>query len=65
VGIIGKSGSGKSTLINMITGIDRSTCGEVWVGDTAVHTRILFGIKPTAKDHAATYRTTSLFGVQV
>ncbi len=36
--IIGKSGSGKSTLINMITGIDRPTSGEVLVGDTAVHT---------------------------
>ncbi len=38
VGIIGKSGSGKSTLINMLTGIDRPTTGEVWVGDTPVHT---------------------------
>ena len=36
--VIGKSGSGKSTLINMITGIDRPTTGEVFVGDTAVHT---------------------------
>jgi ABC-type lipoprotein export system ATPase subunit len=35
--VIGKSGSGKSTLINMITGIDRPTAGEVMVGDTAVH----------------------------
>ena len=35
--IVGKSGSGKSTLINMITGIDRPTSGEVLVGDTAVH----------------------------
>ena len=38
VAIIGKSGSGKSTLINMITGIDRPTSGEVFVGGTAVHT---------------------------
>jgi putative ABC transport system ATP-binding protein len=38
VAIVGKSGSGKSTLINMITGIDRPTSGEVWVGATAVHT---------------------------
>jgi ABC-type lipoprotein export system ATPase subunit len=38
VSIIGKSGSGKTTLINMITGIDRPTSGEVWVNNTAVHT---------------------------
>jgi putative ABC transport system ATP-binding protein len=38
VAVIGKSGSGKSTLINMITGIDRPTSGEVLVGDIAVHT---------------------------
>ena len=37
VGIIGRSGSGKSTLMNMITGIDRPTSGDVLVGDTAVH----------------------------
>ncbi len=35
--VIGKSGSGKTTLINMITGIDRPTSGEVLVGGTAVH----------------------------
>jgi ABC-type lipoprotein export system ATPase subunit len=38
VAVIGKSGSGKSTLVNMITGIDRPTSGEVLIGDTAVHT---------------------------
>jgi putative ABC transport system ATP-binding protein len=38
VAVVGKSGSGKSTLINMITGIDRPTAGEILVGDTAVHT---------------------------
>lgn len=32
VAIVGPSGSGKSTLINMITGIDRPTDGEVYVG---------------------------------
>ncbi len=37
VSVIGKSGSGKTTLINMITGIDRPTSGEVWVNDTPVH----------------------------
>jgi ABC-type lipoprotein export system ATPase subunit len=38
VAVIGKSGSGKSTLINMLTGIDRPTSGEVVVDGTAVHT---------------------------
>jgi putative ABC transport system ATP-binding protein len=38
VAIIGKSGSGKSTLLNMLTGIDRPTSGEVYVGETPVHT---------------------------
>jgi putative ABC transport system ATP-binding protein len=37
VAVIGKSGSGKSTLINMITGIDRPSSGEVWVNGTGVH----------------------------
>ena len=34
--IIGKSGSGKSTLINVITGIDRPTAGEVQVGHVTI-----------------------------
>ena len=38
VSIVGKSGSGKPTLINMITGIDRPTSGDVLVDGTAVHT---------------------------
>lgn len=38
VAVIGKSGSGKSTLINILTGIDRPTSGEVWIGETPVHT---------------------------
>ena len=38
VSIIGKSGSGKSTLINVITGIDRPTSGEVIVDGVQIHT---------------------------
>jgi putative ABC transport system ATP-binding protein len=34
--IIGKSGSGKSTLINMVTGIDRPSAGQVYVAGTRV-----------------------------
>jgi ABC-type lipoprotein export system ATPase subunit len=37
VSVVGKSGAGKSTLINMLTGIDRPTAGEVHVGPHAVH----------------------------
>ena len=35
--ITGRSGSGKTTLVNMLTGLDRLTSGEVWVDDTPVH----------------------------
>src|SRR5512132_2756144 len=37
VAVIGKSGSGKSTFINMLTGIDRPSAGEIWIGGKAVH----------------------------
>src|SRR5688500_17969674 len=37
VAIIGKSGSGKSTFINMITGIDRPTSGEIVIAGAPVH----------------------------
>ena len=36
VAVVGKSGSGKSTLINMFTGIDHPTSGEVIVAQTPI-----------------------------
>ncbi len=36
VSVVGKSGSGKSTLINMFTGIDHPTDGEVLVAQTPI-----------------------------
>ena len=37
VSIVGPSGNGKSTLLNMITGIDRPTAGEVIVNGLQIH----------------------------
>jgi len=37
VAVLGKSGAGKSTMINLITGIDRPTAGEIVVNGTAIH----------------------------
>ncbi len=37
VAVVGKSGAGKSTLVNMVTGIDRPTAGQVNVGRHEVH----------------------------
>jgi putative ABC transport system ATP-binding protein len=37
VALLGRSGAGKSTLINMVTGIDRPSAGEIWVGGQAIH----------------------------
>jgi len=35
--VIGKSGSGKTTLVNMITGLDHLTSGEIWVDGAPLH----------------------------
>ena len=37
VSVIGKSGSGKTTLINMLTGIDRPTQGEIFISGVPIH----------------------------
>ncbi|MBI9046481.1 MAG: ABC transporter ATP-binding protein [Anaerolineaceae bacterium] len=37
VGIIGKSGAGKSTLVNMLTGVDSLSSGEVWIEGQPIH----------------------------
>jgi putative ABC transport system ATP-binding protein len=35
--LIGKSGAGKTTFVNMLSGVDHLTSGEVWVDGVGVH----------------------------
>lgn len=35
--VTGKSGSGKTTLVNVMTGLDRATSGEIWVNGEPIH----------------------------
>jgi putative ABC transport system ATP-binding protein len=44
--VTGKSGSGKTTLVNIVTGLDRSTSGEIWVAGAPLHN---FGPEKAAK----------------
>jgi putative ABC transport system ATP-binding protein len=37
VAVMGKSGCGKTTLVNMMTGLDRLTSGEIWIDGTPIH----------------------------
>jgi putative ABC transport system ATP-binding protein len=37
IAIVGKSGAGKTTLVNMVTGVDHITSGEVHVSGVSVH----------------------------
>jgi putative ABC transport system ATP-binding protein len=50
--IVGPSGNGKSTLLNMITGIDRPTSGEVIVNGT--------NLKNLTEDQLAGWRATQI-----
>ncbi len=44
--VTGKSGSGKTTLVNILTGLDRSTSGEIWVNGEPLHK---FGTEKAAR----------------
>ena len=52
LGIVGKSGAGKTTLINLLTGVDHLSGGEVWVDGTPIH--------KLSEDQLATWRARKL-----
>ena len=52
VGIMGKSGAGKTTLVNVLSGLDWLTAGEIWVGGVPVH--------DLSEDQAAAWRGCNL-----
>jgi putative ABC transport system ATP-binding protein len=35
--VMGKSGAGKTTLVNMVTGLDCATSGEIWIARMPLH----------------------------
>ena len=48
--VVGPSGSGKSSLLRVLTGIDRATEGEVWVGDRNVARSSARGLRRLRRD---------------
>lgn len=48
--VVGPSGSGKSSLLRVLTGIDRATDGEVWVGDRNVARSSARGLRRLRRD---------------
>ena len=64
VGLIGPNGAGKSTLVNVLTGFDRPTEGEVELGDRTItrwsaHRRARAGLTRTFQ-HSRSFRSLSV-----
>jgi putative ABC transport system ATP-binding protein len=48
--VVGPSGSGKSSLLRVLTGIDRATSGDVWVGERNVGRTSSRGLRRLRRD---------------
>ena len=48
--VVGPSGSGKSSLLRVLTGIDRATSGDVWVGPRNVARASARGLRRLRRD---------------
>jgi putative ABC transport system ATP-binding protein len=48
--VVGPSGSGKSSLLRVLTGIDRATSGDVWVGERNVGKTSSRGLRRLRRD---------------
>jgi ABC-type microcin C transport system duplicated ATPase subunit YejF len=56
LGVVGESGSGKSTLGRTLIGLERSTGGEFWFGDTALHRLKGKAWRPVRRDLAMIFQ---------
>lgn len=56
LGVVGESGSGKSTLGRTLIGLEKSTGGEFWFGDTALHRLKGKAWRPVRRDLAMIFQ---------
>jgi multiple sugar transport system ATP-binding protein len=54
--LVGPSGCGKSTLLRLISGLERLTSGDIWVGDRAVN-----DLPPKQRDIAMVFQSYALY----
>jgi ABC-type sugar transport system ATPase subunit len=54
--LLGPSGCGKSTLLRMIAGLEKSTAGEIWIGD-----RMVNELAPRQRDVAMVFQSYALY----
>ncbi|WP_343074189.1 ABC transporter ATP-binding protein [Chitinivorax tropicus] len=54
--LVGPSGCGKSTLLGLISGLEQTTSGEIWIGD-----RMVNNVAPKDRDIAMVFQSYALY----
>ncbi|WP_137938817.1 ABC transporter ATP-binding protein [Chitinivorax sp. B] len=54
--LVGPSGCGKSTLLGLISGLEQTTTGEIWIGD-----RMVNNVAPKDRDIAMVFQSYALY----